>query len=154
MTGGREARGHGPQPRLGGESWRERAAAVSDRHCGVLLTLLGQCAQSYALIIARPDGAYKHRFKREYGHWLAGSARNACYGARSAATAPCPAAPVCNNNIYIKRLQFSYRARVVRAPRTPYPASRPIFAPLILLHAETFARLLARAMYIPPRAVR
>ena len=45
-------------------SWRGRAAVVSDRHCGVLLTLLWQCAQSYVLKSARPDGAYAPFLKR------------------------------------------------------------------------------------------
>ena len=64
LTGRREARGHGPQPRRGGASWRGRAAVVSYRHCGVLLTLLWQCAQSYVLKSARPDGAYAPFLKR------------------------------------------------------------------------------------------
>ena len=60
----------------------------------------------------------------------AGRGQNRFYGAHGVAMAPCPVARVCNINIYIKILQSSYCARVVRAPRTPYPASRPIYCPV------------------------
>ena len=58
------------------------------------------------------------------------------YGAHGGAMALRATARACHINIHIKTLQFSYCARVMRAPRTPYPASCPIVAGLIALHAK------------------
>ena len=82
----------------------------------------------------------------------AGRGQNRFYGAHGVAMAPCPVARVCNINIYIKILQSSYCARVVRAPRTPYPASRPIIAGLIVLHAYIIIIKRTKLPYVVPRA--